>query len=144
MAYWIEEQNRNCRQLKAGKLLDESLVHQQIAVLESIQFPFERSRPERRDANLEALREFYKGNGHLKILQVPKADLGSIWLNFAWADKFNLLVQWKEQHLHCKVPRTENVLGKWVADQRVKKKKDKLTDDQVEKLNDIGFLWTGR
>jgi hypothetical protein len=36
------------------------------------------------------------------------------------------------------------VLGKWVADQRVKKKKDKLTDDQVEKLNDIGFLWTGR
>jgi hypothetical protein len=82
MAYWIEEQNRNCRQLKAGKLLDESLVHQQIAVLESIQFPFERSRPERRDANLEALREFYKGNGHLKILQVPKADLGSIWLNF--------------------------------------------------------------
>ena len=60
MAYWIEEQNRNCRQLKAGKLLDESLVHQQIAVLESIQFPFERSRPERRNANLEALREFYK------------------------------------------------------------------------------------
>lgn len=45
----------------------------------------------------------------------------------------------------CKLKsRNEPVLGKWVADQRSKKKSNKLTADQVEKLNGIGFVWEAR
>ena len=180
MACWIEEQNRNRRELKAGGL-DDSLVHEQIAVLDSIRFPFERSQPERRDANLTSLREFKEEHGHLNVPQRIEGGLGKYVARLrqeyklppeqrvcltsdlveelnnmgfawavkksnaqAWAEKFSMFVQWKENNGHCKVPRNEPVLGKWVADQRSKKKSNKLTDDQVEKLNGIGFIWEAR
>jgi hypothetical protein len=181
MSYWIEEQNDNLRQLNDGELLDDSPVRRQIAVLNSIRFPFERSQKARRNANLDALHEFKEEHGHLNVPQRMEGGLGKYVAKLceeyklpqdervaltpdlleelsrmgflwsvkksnaeAWADNFDLLVQWKNQNGHCKIPRDVEKLGKWVQDQRRKKKEGRLTEEQEEKLKSIGFLWTGR
>lgn len=59
-----------------------------------------------------------------------------------WNNKFELLKKFKERFGHCMVPEDwkENpILGRWVIRQRVYK--DYLTDERIEKLNQIGFTW---
>jgi hypothetical protein len=58
-------------------------------------------------------------------------------------DNFHLLVQYEEIYGHCNVPRRykqDPVLGRWVNTQR--QRKDKLSDDQCAKLDDLGFSWS--
>jgi hypothetical protein len=42
------------------------------------------------------------------------------------------------------VPHKYEVLGKWVQDQRKKKKDGKLSEDQFAKLDGIRFVWEVR
>lgn len=65
-------------------------------------------------------------------------------LSSSWDERYGELVRFREKHGHCNVPDTflENPrLGSWVGIQRSYFKKNKLSQDKIEKLNLVGFLW---
>ncbi|GFH57565.1 hypothetical protein CTEN210_14041 [Chaetoceros tenuissimus] len=70
-----------------------------------------------------------------------------------WEERFNELKRFKEQFGHCKVPRlfsqpSYEGLGKWVADQRMKRnymlkgKKSNMTEERAARLTEIGMIWS--
>lgn len=70
--------------------------------------------------------------------------LGFVWnaIDDTWEEKFAALVQYQQQHAHCNVPQgwPENpALGAWVSHQR--KKKDRLSLGQQQRLEALGFVW---
>jgi hypothetical protein len=71
-------------------------------------------------------------------------DLGFSWImTRTWEEHFQLLVQYKVQHGDCNVPQKyqqESKLGQWVNIQR--KRKDKLSNEQRAKLDELGFAWS--
>ena len=76
-------------------------------------------------------------------------------LNFQWVrnahDKnwnsfYEELINYKEKYYNLSIPRrfiTENgcKLGIWVFNQRTSSKQGKMSEDKIQKLNDIGFIW---
>ncbi|EJK66791.1 hypothetical protein THAOC_12252 [Thalassiosira oceanica] len=62
--------------------------------------------------------------------------------NVPWENRFNELVQYKAKHGDCNVPWSQSKLGRWVDCQRNTYKNDKLSQDRIDRLNDIGFDWT--
>lgn len=63
-----------------------------------------------------------------------------------WIESFEALKRYKERHGNTLVPvhtcKEDPALGGWVNHQR--SKKCKLSDEQLEKLNSIGFAWSCR
>jgi hypothetical protein len=62
-----------------------------------------------------------------------------------WNLHYQELLAFKQQHGHCKVPTNyadSPQLGKWVSNQRRKRKQNKLSPEQEELLEEIGFLWS--
>ena len=60
-----------------------------------------------------------------------------------WDQNFNKLVSYKNQHSHCRVPYSytdDPDLGRWVVLQRARR--DKLSQESIEKLNLLGFEWS--
>ncbi|EJK71401.1 hypothetical protein THAOC_07166, partial [Thalassiosira oceanica] len=41
----------------------------------------------------------------------------------------------------CSVPQKQGSLGAWVSNQRAARRGDKMSDERVRKLDDIGFDW---
>ena len=83
---------------------------------------------------------------NLSKVQIERLDaLGFIWEPFLhlWEIGFKHLTLFYNRQGHCLVPqehKEENFnLGGWVSTQR--QNKNKLTIDQIEKLNDFGFIW---
>jgi hypothetical protein len=73
-------------------------------------------------------------------------QIGFVWniLDAAWEQKFAELLTYKEINGHCKVPVKESdnpQLGSWVDRQRTFRKKDKLSEDRIQRLDEIGFVW---
>jgi superfamily II DNA or RNA helicase len=73
--------------------------------------------------------------------------LGFVWNTFdtAWEKNFSALVQYQQRHGHCNVPQgwPENpALATWVSHQR--KKKDRLSLTQQQRLEALGFSWSLR
>ena len=72
-------------------------------------------------------------------------SLGFSWDPFAeqWEQNFAALQEFRKREGHCRVEPVCKVdglnLGHWVNNQR--SKKDKLTPDQLKRLNSIGFSW---
>jgi hypothetical protein len=64
-----------------------------------------------------------------------------------WDTRFTELIQYTEQHGHCKVPRTVPILGRWVKKQREQFKLKReghftsLSDERLRRLNEVGFVW---
>ena len=64
-----------------------------------------------------------------------------------WDEKFEELCAFELQNGHCLVRRDYGTLGRWVSNQRARywKKqhgqKSTITDDEIEKLEGIGFEW---
>jgi hypothetical protein len=62
----------------------------------------------------------------------------------AWDTWLELVKNFQEREGHCKIPEDHLELGcplgAWVLEQRTAKKKS-LSDDQVLKLNHLGFVW---
>lgn len=58
-----------------------------------------------------------------------------------WNARYCELANYKAVHGHCKVPQSQRPLGTWVTKQRAFRKKEKLTEERLEKLDDIGFDW---
>lgn len=63
-----------------------------------------------------------------------------------WAEQFDQLKRFKEQHGHCEVGLVadgdDDLLG-WVSLQRSKHAHGKLESDRKQKLDSIGFSWNG-
>ena len=73
--------------------------------------------------------------------------LGFDWdscLERDWEEMFAALVEYKRSRGDCNVPPvwTENMtLGRWVNTQRQEKKKRRLSEQRITRLNAIGFVW---
>ena len=75
--------------------------------------------------------------------------LGVVWepQNQKWEDMFADLVASKAKYGNCNVPANwpENPrLASWVRGQRTSRRMNTLTQDRVERLDKIGFIWTGK
>lgn len=74
-------------------------------------------------------------------------ELGFVWdqLAVAWEEMFAALRAYAETHGDCNVPQNckGNVkLGAWCSTQRMQYKKDRLSRDRVQRLEQLGFRWT--
>ena len=58
-----------------------------------------------------------------------------------WLEKYAKLLEFKKIHNSTIVPQLNNEIGRWVNDQRVNFKRNKLSDFRIGKLNEIGFVW---
>ncbi len=75
--------------------------------------------------------------------------LGFSWGNLKvvhWEKMFTQLCQYKQKYGHCNVPgygrHPENPqLSSWVASQRIAYKKGRLSQEQIQKLESISFIW---
>ena len=62
-----------------------------------------------------------------------------------WEAKYEALVAYCRTHSHCRVPSKDySHLSKWVARQRVAKRKGKLSAERVRRLNKLKFSWGSR
>ena len=93
-------------------------------------------------------RELAKG----RMSQERAARLGRLGLElraqprFAakWEEGFALLLKYLKENGDCDVPQKHPnypTLGAWVSNQRTKYRKSQLNDDQVRRLEAIGFKW---
>ena len=88
-------------------------------------------------------RQFYKKG----ILSQKRADLlegiGFGWepLDEAWTARFDELVDFKNENGDCNVPQVHGPLGEWVHNQCQSFKKGKLSQERVDLLESIGFIW---
>ncbi|EJK73446.1 hypothetical protein THAOC_04929 [Thalassiosira oceanica] len=58
-----------------------------------------------------------------------------------WETRFDELVQYKEKHGDCNVPRNQGQLGAWVHNQRSAYSANSLAQDRIDRLEGIGFKW---
>ena len=90
-----------------------------------------------------------KGKEQLTLEHIQRLDdLGFVWdvLAEQWVKGFQELTSYKNVNNHCRVPQGYKdisgfPLGKWVSDQRNKHKKDLLTPERIQRLDDLGFVW---
>eukprot|EP00804_Cyclotella_cryptica_P019454 CCRYP_006630-RC/>CCRYP_006630-RC protein AED:0.24 eAED:0.24 QI:0/0.33/0.25/1/0.33/0.25/4/610/455 len=64
-----------------------------------------------------------------------------------WQSRFNDLVKYKSEFGHCNVrvdDKANSKLGYWVQRQRREYKDQRLAEDRIAKLNEIGFVWVMR
>lgn len=62
-----------------------------------------------------------------------------------WEEMFSALVDYYKLHGHCNVPddwTAQPELAGWVAQQRRAKKQNRLTPEQVSRMEEIGFAWS--
>jgi hypothetical protein len=94
-------------------------------------------------ANQRRLRE----KGRLKSDQIARLDkLGFIWSprKAAWEHWFRKLAEYKAEHGDCDAPQncTEfEGLGVWVSYQRFLRKRGGLGENEVQRLDTLGFVW---
>jgi len=61
-----------------------------------------------------------------------------------WDRMFAELATYKRKHGDCKVPRKwpDNLkLGEWVGGQRKSRMKERVSDDRIRRLDELGFVW---
>jgi len=62
-----------------------------------------------------------------------------------WEQRFLQLQSFQKAHGHCRVPSSfDQTLCSWVATQRQKFKKNRLSQDLVGRLNALGFVWNAQ
>ncbi len=101
---------------------------------------------------LNQRKEFLKSMaGEESLLSADRIErLNRLGFNFnikpvlTWDQRFEQLLQFKEEFGHVRVPRQHQGLGKWIAEQRLKYRlytqgqSTNMTSDQIKKLNDVG------
>jgi len=82
--------------------------------------------------------------------KLKQKDEGRKKSNVSWDERFQQLVEYKDQNGHCRVPQNYKAnpeLGSWVSMQRVAYRKQsgrKITEEQINRLEEIGFVWVLR
>ena len=75
-------------------------------------------------------------------------SIGFSWSPYAdkWEDNLSALRRFKQREGHCRVAQSRIVegfkLGVWVSSQRAKK--SRLTQNQIDRLDALGFIWKAR
>jgi ribosomal protein L7Ae-like RNA K-turn-binding protein len=78
------------------------------------------------------------------------SGLGFVWDTHeaAWEEGFSYLKAYKEREGHCQVPykHVENSfrLGGWVDTQRQWQRKGRMSQERLQRLNELGFVWDAR
>jgi hypothetical protein len=87
-------------------------------------------------------------NHRLKPADIERLDsIGFVWkrdLQELWDSHYAALAAFKKKHGHCNVSMLWNEhasLGNWVRTQRVRRRRGKLTERQIRRLDELGFLW---
>ena len=85
--------------------------------------------------------------GKLSEKRVQKLDeLGFVWKAksspMKWDERLDELAKYKAEHGDCSVPKSYGPLGHWVKDQRAARKKDKLSKERIQKLENLGLAWS--
>lgn len=75
--------------------------------------------------------------------RVQLDSLGFVWNTneAAWEHRYALLCRYAEEHGHCCVPISDPALGMWVAKMRANRRRNKLSQGRIDKLNAISFVW---
>ncbi|EJK47752.1 hypothetical protein THAOC_33510 [Thalassiosira oceanica] len=86
-------------------------------------------------------------NDKLSEKRVQKLDgLGFVWKPrsspMTWDERLAELTRYKDAHGDCRVPRSHGPLCHWVKGQRAARKKDKLSEERIRKLDNLGFEWS--
>jgi hypothetical protein len=73
-------------------------------------------------------------------------SLGFVWRRFdaAWDEMYQRLMRYKFEYGTCRVSqrsREDPQLGDWVARQRYRRKKGLLSEERIQRLDEIGFGW---
>jgi hypothetical protein len=87
----------------------------------------------------------FKKRGKLPTEKIRRLDeIGFVWdvAETQWEAKYNELIAYKNEHGHVNV-RTQppTPLGSWVNWQRMHYRKGKLSAEEIQRLNEIGFEW---
>ncbi len=84
----------------------------------------------------------HKGGGLLKEQVDRLNEIGFKWSVIARGnDQFAELKEYADTHGHCDVPQRHGKLGVWVKSQRRNLKREKLSEEQINHLDAIGFKW---
>ena len=94
---------------------------------------------------MQTQRKLHK-KGELSDDRVERLDrLEFTWsANTSWGERFNELKSYKRKHRNCDVPKNYSPnpqLGQWVQTQRSFHKRGELSDDRIERLEELGFQW---
>ena len=78
------------------------------------------------------------------------SEAGFVWSpqGNSWNDRYNQLVEYKNEHGNCLVPARypkNQALGTWVVNQRTRLRREgkqtPLTEERIKKLDEVGFVW---
>jgi hypothetical protein len=93
----------------------------------------------------------FKKQGELTNDRVLRLNsLGFNWDPFSaqWEEAFNKLLNFRKKNGNCRVHIDYKVgdfkLGNWVSVQREHRKKSKLTDERIKRLDELEFIWDPR
>jgi superfamily II DNA or RNA helicase len=80
-----------------------------------------------------------------KVLRLE--EIGFEWKPYEdlWEKRFKSLCDYKALHGHCNVPtkyKENPTLGGWVGTLRGLKRQNKLPDDKIKRIEEIGFVWS--
>jgi len=83
------------------------------------------------------------GSAQLTQEQISLMDnIGFLWkLAVPWNERFLEMKEFRDRHGHCHATRKDGKLGIWADNQRQSRRKSKLSDDRIQKLDTIGFIW---
>ena len=75
--------------------------------------------------------------------------IGFVWRGQeeAWESKYAALVEYQREHGHCRVPtpsKEYSSLSRWISVMRGHKKRGKLSEERIQRLDELGFVWDGR
>jgi NTP pyrophosphatase (non-canonical NTP hydrolase) len=74
-------------------------------------------------------------------------DIGFVWnpLDISWEEGFAALKKFKARKGDCRVPQGyvegSFTLGTWTTTQRIRKKENRLSNERIKRLEEIGFIW---
>ena len=96
---------------------------------------------------VQTQRSHYRKN----ILEKEKVkklnDINFRWeyLDDIWDEKYYILCEYKKEFGSCLAPVSmlykNTKLGGWINEQRIRYKQNKLSQERIDKLNSIGFVW---
>jgi len=120
LAKWVASQR--------AKYNKGNMVEDRLDLLHDLDFDFDRQDPMQK----------------LGIMKIPKLEPVSreSYLEDMWGKSFEQLQAYKEHFGHCKIPisyEANPALGAWAFSQKMAHKKGKLSEDRLEKLNELGF-----
>lgn len=127
-AKWMGKYNELCEYKKKYGTCDVSLTHNK-----------------RLNGWLAHQREYH----NIKSKKITEAHIdllnkiGVSWNVFddRWDKMYNKLIEYCKKHGDCDVLASAGELGHWVSHQRTNLKKGILADDQIKRLDALGFIW---